>query len=1033
MTTTTTTTTTTAVRKKPLVVCLQETKLNSKSKAPVFQNYTLIRQDRPVRTGGGGLAFLVRQSVPFTSLDTARLNDGKTEVQALTITINKVPTQIFNIYIPPASSCPRYRPKDNFREILRSTSGNCIICGDLNAHDASWYSSMSDVRGEALAEVIDDTSLVILNTDSPTRIRGNCKTSPDVTLASANLAAGVSWSADVHLNSDHIPISVCLLEDTKDRNLPKRTFTNYRKADWGSFKRECEAVFENLPLPTSCSKGEKVFRNVLLTSSRHNIPSGRVNNFVPGLSAEAAALARKRDNLRIDDPTSPDIAVLSARISSISSDESRREWLEKLEHADHNTDIREFWDILGRLKGTKSQPPPNQPIQFGDKVLTDHSKIANGFTKQYTSIGRHKHNPRAKRTNRKLRKRHRRDVGFSPFTVDMVVDAIKAAKNSSAEGPDGLCALHLKNLGPKGLTYLTALYNLSVRDSEIPAIWKTAVIVPLVKPGKPADNSKSYRPISLLSPCIKTLEKLILPDLSEAVPNPDFQHGYRAGRSTITALIPLVTLICNGFCEKKPAIRTGTVTIDISKAFDAVSHEILLKKLTQIPLNSNLTRWLACWLKGRQAYAVYRETKGKHRICHVGVPQGSVLSPVLFNFFVSDFPMSTQLTTNYADDFSISETAVEPAELGRLLTAAFIPISKWAKKNSLSIEPTKCHVTLFTPWMEQMKAKPKVFINGRLVDLERNPKFLGVTFNWNMSSTPHAQDVIKRVTRRIQILKAVAGSSWGFEKETLLLTYRALILSIISYACPIWYPNICKTELDKLQRLQNQALRICTGNHSIASLQHIHSESKILPVADHLDMLCKQFLITASQPDHAAFRTVNIPNNTRMRSLAKTGKTLSHKFGPQVSHLLTNGVMEPARLKPSLNQIHSASVSAAIVDLGPHPILGITPPPIHYSERSLHRHWRSTLSQLRAGFSVCLNTYLNRIGRAPFGTCGECLFQRHTSSHLFKCPAVPTSMTFRDLWDRPCDVAMFLQSLSAFSHLPRLGPPPPLPPPEPPP
>ena len=118
----------------------------------------------------------------------------------------------------------------------------------------------------------------------------------------------------------------------------------------------------------------------------------------------------------------------------------------------------------------------------------------------------------------------------------------------------------------------------------IPAIWKTSTIIPLLKPGKPAEDSTSYRPVSLLCPAIKILERLMLPYLNEHLTIPDFQHGFRAQHSTVSALHDFTESIAKGFNKKKPADRTLLVQIDLSKAFDMVSHKKLLVDLYNLDL-----------------------------------------------------------------------------------------------------------------------------------------------------------------------------------------------------------------------------------------------------------------------------------------------------------------------------------------------------------------------------------------------------------------------------------------------------------------
>ena len=144
-------------------------------------------------------------------------------------------------------------------------------------------------------------------------------------------------------------------------------------------------------------------------------------------------------------------------------------------------------------------------------------------------------------------------------------------------GPDKIATVHLKHIGPAGIEYLTHIFNLSLKFSQIPDIWKTSKIIPLLKPGKDPTESKSYRPVSLLCPAIKIMERLILPTLTQHLPVPDIQHGFRKDHSTVTALHEFNQQIAQGFNQRKPAHRTVLLQLDLSKAFDMVSHNKLLK------------------------------------------------------------------------------------------------------------------------------------------------------------------------------------------------------------------------------------------------------------------------------------------------------------------------------------------------------------------------------------------------------------------------------------------------------------------------
>jgi hypothetical protein len=214
----------------------------------------------------------------------------------------------------------------------------------------------------------------------------------------------------------------------------------------------------------------------------------------------------------------------------------------------------------------------------------------------------------------------------------MTTEAINQSSNSTATGPDGLASLHLKHLGPAAISYLTDLFNLSVRDVLVPAIWKSALVLPISKPGKSTDQGFLYRPISLLSPPIKFLERLLIPSVTSPLQAVPTQHAFRMNRSTITALLPLASKISEGFNCSKPASRTETVAIDISKAFDTVDISLLLEQISSSGLHHNYVGWLSSYLHGRMAACIYQGLRSKVRIVHIGVSQGAVLSPALLNF-----------------------------------------------------------------------------------------------------------------------------------------------------------------------------------------------------------------------------------------------------------------------------------------------------------------------------------------------------------------------------------------------------------------
>lgn len=325
------------------------------------------------------------------------------------------------------------------------------------------------MRGDNLASALTDSSLCVINSDSPTRLPSNgSASSPDVTLISAHLALDSSWSTNVSLNSDHLPITINI-DDTPPPDPAKRTFVNFRLAKWDEFVVETEAAFRVCTPPTSCAAGEKTFRNILLSASKHCIPAGRHQNFVPGLPREAVDLTKLRDDLHRHDPSDPEISRLNDNITSIVCESAKKEWIETVESGDLKSDPAAHWSLIKKLSGKKSYQPPNQPISFGSRAFTKPAAIARRFNKQYTSVKVHRSNKKTRIVQRRLHKLHKIDHSFAPFSMQDTDAAIRQSSNSSAAGPDGLTALHLKHLGQSGTKFLTHLFNLSVSNADLPA------------------------------------------------------------------------------------------------------------------------------------------------------------------------------------------------------------------------------------------------------------------------------------------------------------------------------------------------------------------------------------------------------------------------------------------------------------------------------------------------------------------------------------------------------------------------------------
>jgi hypothetical protein len=227
-------------------------------------------------------------------------------------------------------------------------------------------------------------------------------------------------------------------------------------------------------------------------------------------------------------------------------------------------------------------------------------------------------------------------------------------------------------------------------------------------------------------------------------------------------------------------------------------------------------------------------------IIHSGVPQGSVLSPSLYNFFVSDFPLQAPLSHSFVDIIYVGRSSPDLSILAAKLNKDMHQVEVWADSKDLTIAPEKSSITLFTTDPHQAKFHPQAFYKGQDIPLDRNPRWLGPIQDGRITGSYHASDLKFRLSHRHRIVKALSGTPWGQSKETLLLTYKTLMRSVMDYGCAIYYPNMSDTSIKILQVVQNSVLRTVTGCHMKSPIPFLHSECNELMVKDHLELLTWQ-------------------------------------------------------------------------------------------------------------------------------------------------------------------------------------------------
>ena len=263
----------------------------------------------------------------------------------------------------------------------------------------------------------------------------------------------------------------------------------------------------------------------------------------------------ERNKLRKQDSKNPNLPELNKEINKLIQTHRSNLWKEKLnENWNHKTNSKKFWQILNNLSNKKPTQQTNRTITFKNSEKTTAKEISESFNHQFTNITKHE----TKKYYRKIDKKTNNLAKNQNYriTTIQVKEAIKSSKTNNSTGPDNINIQHLKHLGTLAIEYLTKIYNLAIKTNTLPHIWKLAKIIPIPKPNKNLGESTSYRPISLLSPIVKTLEKAILPEITQNITNIHHQHGFKANHSTTTALHKITNTITTGFNKKQPPDRT---------------------------------------------------------------------------------------------------------------------------------------------------------------------------------------------------------------------------------------------------------------------------------------------------------------------------------------------------------------------------------------------------------------------------------------------------------------------------------------------
>jgi hypothetical protein len=334
------------------------------------------------------------------------------------------------------------------------------------------------------------------------------------------------------------------------------------------------------------------------------------------------------------------------------------------------------------------------------------------------------------------------------------------------------------------------------------------------KPGKDPTNPQSYRPISLLNITGKILEKILTSRLKHVLETnnllPPEQFGFRAQRSTINPILEFHTDSTRHANLKE---CTLAVFLDIERAFDTVWHDGLIQKLISLRLNPNFIKIIDSFLTNRTCRVKIQNSKSAPIQLQAGVPQGSILSPLLYITYCRDFPVSDDPRTKtrlFADDTAVWTSQRNPLTARRILQDHLEAIESWTNSWRIKPNPLKSQSILMThsraSRTRSLLQNQNLTLNNSPIPLLQNIRYLGVTFSHNCTLNQDLKETLKKTRNRANLLYRVRGHFRGCDPKTLFHTYKSFIRPVTEYRAPI-YASLYPASLKQISACERRILR----------------------------------------------------------------------------------------------------------------------------------------------------------------------------------------------------------------------------------